>query len=76
MYKQPIEAFSEILFGRPAILPNLPKYGYLNYLCSKLRTVRNLYKDCSTIRTPDMGHICKHDLKSDQLQDLTLWQVM
>ena len=23
---------------------------------------------CSTIRTPDIGHICKHDPKFDQLQ--------
>ena len=31
--------------------------------------------NCSTIKTPDMGHICKHDLKIDQSEWSTLWQV-
>ena len=48
--------FSEIILAALTILPNsanLPKYGYLNYLCSKLWNMRNLDMNCSTIRTPD-----------------------
>ena len=31
--------------------------------------------NCLTIRTPDIGYICKCDLKIDQSQGRTLWQV-
>ena len=37
--------------------------------------MQNLYMNCSTIRIPDKGHICKHDLKIDQSKGYTLWQV-
>ena len=59
---------TRILFGSSAYFTLFAKV-YLNYLCSKLWTVQNLFNplhELFKIRTPDIGYICKHYLKIDQ----------
>ena len=60
--------FSEILFGDPVYLSNLPRYRHLNYLCYKVWIMWIMQNICnpmnrSIIRTPDIRYICKHDIK-------------
>ena len=44
--------------------------------CELNKTYTTLDMNCQTIRTPDISHICKHDLKIDQSRCVhTLWHV-
>ena len=64
--------FPKFLLAALPILPNLPnlrKYRTLLVLnCELYKIYTTPYMNSSTIKTLDMGHICKHDPETDQSQ--------